>query len=455
MADELSEWRIDALDARGGLAFASRRSNRFSELVDLQVPLCAFIGAPGFQPEMVANRSIALAGIRGVFQYRLFIDDDEVAFPTLAAVREFVRRVYLRGGGGDGGIGGEAPRPIPPGDGPDLPGSPDFEEAAGGLARAMADAVAIFKSASNSCKLGSILQFLNWPDARAQESAKPGIADGPTILANAAIRLIYEMMRRIPDGQDLAATIQWHRDARTLGGMIAAMGLWDVLWHEPHYGALVRLMNGLKPWKSKLTALQVTSGNEDTNVRFLCAVIFGPGPALDDEQGALHYFHSMEYWWHGPFPVPVLSWRCGSSDGSVDPIANLCRIPVPENVAAVVRKAPQNEVSLYHALVSIVGAPLLADSQRHGFFELALFASTWITGCNDTPTLSDFGSAYASGPPSPIRAAEVQIKLDRGWNWLRAHLPTVCFAPKVEEAIEATADLKYELGVTSSAIPSA
>ena len=98
MAEESSEWRIDALDSRGGLAFASRRAGRFSELGSrLQDPLCAFIGAPGFQPEMVANRSIALAGIRGVFQYRLFIGEDEVAFPTLAAVTEFVRRVYLRG----------------------------------------------------------------------------------------------------------------------------------------------------------------------------------------------------------------------------------------------------------------------------------------------------------------------------------------------------------------------
>lgn len=452
MAEETSEWRIDALDARGGLAFASRRTGRFSEVGGRpQDPLCAFIGAPGFQPEMVANRSIALGAIRGVFQYRLFIDEDEVAFPTLAAVTEFVRRVYLRGGGGDGagGVGGEGPPPILPIDGPDLPESPDLEGQSEGLARAMMDAVAAFKSVSGSCRLGSTVQFTKWPGSR--EPAKPAITDGPTILANAAIRLICEMMRRIPDGQDPAATVRWHRDARTLGSMIAAMGLWDILWREPHYGPLIGLMSGLKSWKSKLTALQATSGNEAIDVRFQCAVIFGSGPALDDERGARQYIEAMEYWWHGPFPTRALSWQRGSRDGSVDPVANLCKIPLPKDTAAVVRKPARDEVSLYHALVSIVGAPLLADSQKPGLFELVLFAATWIAGCNDATAPSDFIYAHSSGPLSPIRAAEVQIKLDRGWNWLKVHLPAMCFAPKVEEVIQAAADLKYELGAVPPA----
>jgi hypothetical protein len=297
MAEESSEWRIDSLDARGGLAFASRRPGGFRELGDdSQDPLCAFIGAPGFQPEMVANRSIALAAIRGVFQYRLFIDEDEVAFPTLAAVTEFVRRVYLRGGGGDGagGVGGEGPPPILPIERPDLPGSPDLGSE--GLARAMVEAVAAFRNTSHSCKLGSTTPFLKWPGSRVQEPGKPGRTDGPTILANAATRLIYEMVRRIPDGRDPAAVVRWHRDARTLGSMISAMGLWDILWRVPHYDTVARIMSGLETWKSKLAALQTVSRNDFIHVRFLCAIIFGSGPALDDQEGARHYLAAAEYW---------------------------------------------------------------------------------------------------------------------------------------------------------------
>ncbi|UGY02524.1 hypothetical protein [Bradyrhizobium quebecense] len=440
------EWRIDAMDARGGLAFASRRADRFSELeTRAQDPLCAFIGAPGFQPEMVASRSIALAGVRGAFQYRLFIDEEEVAFPSLAGVTEFVRRVYLRGGGGDGagGVGGEGPPPILPDGGPDLPGSLDLEEESGGLARSMVDAVMAFKGMTALCKPGTSIQFRKWPDSRGQELAKHGIMDGPTILANAATRLIYEMVRRIPNGQDLAATVRWHRNARTLGAMIAAMGLWDILLREPHYGALVRLLGALKSWKSKLTALQATAGSEIFDVMFLCALIFGSGPALDDEEGAWRHLRTIEYWWHRPFPVEPLQWQDRALDESVDPVTSLCRIPVPKDVAAVVRNAANDDIGLYHVLVSIVGAPLLGHSQKHGFFEFVLFAATWIAGCNGTPGSHGFVSEYPQRPLSLIRAAEVQIKLNRGWNWLRAHMPTMCFPPEVETAIEAAADLKY------------
>jgi hypothetical protein len=192
--------------------------------------------------------------------------------------------------------------------------------------------------------------------------------------------------------------------------------------------------------------LQATSGNEALDVRFQCALIFGSGPALDDERGARQYLGAMEYWWHGPFLTRVLSWQRESRDGLVDPVATLRRIPLPEDAAVVVRKTPRDEVSLYHALVSMVGAPLLADPQRPDFFELVLFAATWIAGCNDAPVPNDFAYVDPSGPLTAIRAAEVQIKLDRGWNWLKVHLPDMCFAPKVEEVIQAAADLKYELG---------
>jgi hypothetical protein len=159
----------------------------------------------------------------------------------------------------------------------------------------------------------------------------------------------------------------------------------------------------------------------------------------------------MEYWLHAPLAYGALTWQRESRDGPVDPLADLCRIPLPKDAAAVVRENPRDEVSLYHALVSIVGAPLLVDSQSPGFFELVLFAATWIAGCNDAQTASDVVYPPASGLLSPIRAAEVQIKRDRGWNWLKAHLPAMCFAPKVEEAIEAAAELKYELGAAPSA----
>ena len=134
MPDHGRKWRIDTLDARGGLAFASWRDDNLLNGKDLKrEPPSIFVGAPQFRPEPVVNRMIALSAGRGAFQTGLFIDGVEVSFPTPADVAEFVRRACLSGGGGDGadGGGGETPPPRPDGP-PDLPGSPpdSFDEEA-------------------------------------------------------------------------------------------------------------------------------------------------------------------------------------------------------------------------------------------------------------------------------------------------------------------------------------
>jgi hypothetical protein len=100
-------WYIDALDARAGQAFASRRLQDV-HLRDPALDLpCVFIAAPMFRAETVSNRGLAFVGTRNSYQLGLFVQSFEVAFPELEAVIEFVRRAYLRGGGGDsaGGSG--------------------------------------------------------------------------------------------------------------------------------------------------------------------------------------------------------------------------------------------------------------------------------------------------------------------------------------------------------------
>ncbi|WP_187429884.1 hypothetical protein ROLI_018130 [Roseobacter fucihabitans] len=97
---------IDALDGDGGLAFASTRG------ADLLAPSLSGqsrswrIAAPDFQPEPVGSRAIGLAAATRSFQLGFSLDgESEVGFPTLDALVEFVRRLYLSGGGGDGAAG--------------------------------------------------------------------------------------------------------------------------------------------------------------------------------------------------------------------------------------------------------------------------------------------------------------------------------------------------------------
>lgn len=117
-------WYIDALDGLSGLAFASHRAERLnSTKFELEGPAW-FISAPDFRPEMVVSRAIGLAATRGSMQLGLSLDGEtEVPFPTLDALVEFVRRLFIAGGGGDG-VGDVGPAPPGP---PDGEGSPPEE----------------------------------------------------------------------------------------------------------------------------------------------------------------------------------------------------------------------------------------------------------------------------------------------------------------------------------------
>jgi hypothetical protein len=109
-------WYIDALDARAGMAFAA---NRFpcteSEPIGELETTGVFISAPDFSPVHVASRTLALSATRRSFQTGFYISDEEVPFATIVDVAEFVRRLYLRGGGEDGpDRGGAGVPPLPP-----------------------------------------------------------------------------------------------------------------------------------------------------------------------------------------------------------------------------------------------------------------------------------------------------------------------------------------------------
>ncbi|MFH1345431.1 MAG: hypothetical protein ABIL01_30150 [Pseudomonadota bacterium] len=456
-------WRIDTLDARAGLAFASLRKADFPEdgvLPNAEAgaarnPPCVFISAPGFQPEMVANRALALAGMRGTFQFRFYIGGDEVGFRTLADLTDFVRRAYLRSGGGDGADGGGGVRPSPrptDGDRPKLPPPPEYQDMDGSLATKLAIAAEDFHKASNVCTLGTVSKFKWPPDARSGGGG--ALTQGPHVLASAALALIFEMMHRMPDGKDADKTNRWHDDARTLGCQLTAMKLWPVLDQPPYRHLLETLMaslNGKTPLLQALTVADDFPG--DWRYCFLRFVLFGSGPALDDGKRAVRIRDATHEWWYRDWPlIPNPYTRA-----LVDPIVDLCRLPLPPAFATSIRTEGKSgtpdksgEISLYHALVASIGSPATLKSSPL-LCALVLFAATWVVTHNDTPGADFRWPREFPIPPSPFDEAALQSKLDRGWSWLREHLPTHCFALAVEQAIEGASDLKYRQGPTLNA----
>lgn len=124
---------IDTLDGIGGAAFASFRTGNLTTASSAGDEPAWFIAAPDFSPSPVSTRGIALAANNGSFQLGFSVDGEtEVAFRSLEVLAEYVRRLFVAGGGGDGagGVGPAAPTP-PEDGGPEEGGDFDIESSVG------------------------------------------------------------------------------------------------------------------------------------------------------------------------------------------------------------------------------------------------------------------------------------------------------------------------------------
>jgi len=102
-------WYLDAWAVRDGVAFASMRPTN-----SVGARNTVFLSVPDLQPTPVGRITTALGATRRGFQAGLRDDaGEEVAFGSLAQVREMVRRGYLAGGLGPGGAATPA-FPLPP-----------------------------------------------------------------------------------------------------------------------------------------------------------------------------------------------------------------------------------------------------------------------------------------------------------------------------------------------------
>lgn len=119
-------WYLDAWAVRDGVAFASARP---ADSVDARNTV--FLSVPDLQPTPVGRITTALGATRRGFQAGLRdFNGVEVAFDSIAQVREIVRRGYLAGGLGPGGAATPA-FPIPPAE-PGAGGGAYFGDAVAG-----------------------------------------------------------------------------------------------------------------------------------------------------------------------------------------------------------------------------------------------------------------------------------------------------------------------------------
>lgn len=121
----LERFRVDAWNAGDGALFVSLRPPRLDVWSEQEVPEVKtyLLRAPDFDAVPVP-RALAYGAVRRGGQEGFSLDGvQEVAFDSLAQVRELARRAYIASAIGDGGPEGDAPPqegPPPPDSGPSL-----------------------------------------------------------------------------------------------------------------------------------------------------------------------------------------------------------------------------------------------------------------------------------------------------------------------------------------------
>jgi len=413
-------WRIDTLDARGGLAFATWREalNSNPETAIDEQP-CIFVGAPDFRAQPVANRAIALAAGRGMFQAGLFAQSTEMSFPTPDALVEFVRRTYVGSGAGDGtdgGGGGAAPDMRRPG-GPELPRPPDdlFDVEGENLVPRVFDSIATFLERSQKLKPGEAAPH-SWPRIAGHPEK---FRDGPHILCIGALYLIGEVLRRFPAGMNVAALLTWQAMAHVVGRILTSLDLWPLLVCDPRRQSIASIVDAFAKQRG-VPVVEAIYQHEPAEFRqsmALWELLFGTDPYAET-----------------PDSLVILPMRNG--ERSID----LCRTPLPMEFDKCVPQDLVGRGSLFHALCAFISAP---SSIPHGGLCTLLLASSYIAQAGEGSAGSGAWRWAARGYPSPLAEARVAMHAKKGWEWLREQLPGFVFAQATEALIGSGAMLRY------------
>jgi hypothetical protein len=394
----IGPWYIDAIDVRGGLAVGSlRQADLCGERVKERGP-SVFIAPPSFVPEFVHSQFIGLTLARARAQAGLFNEGQEVAFDTLAALVEFVRRTYIRGSGGDGAgeSGGSFPPPLPP----DAGESPPEPEGLGGmdLGEEQTDPVAAVSAMVRENSSGSKLLKIG-ESQRAYSLAMPNpTAAGASStrsrrLARGALWALQELMRRRPSPH--SENLHWATTCAKLVSLLFRMGLWPIFLQE------FRDPDAAYEW------------------------IMGSGEVRDEHEGMIYHalrldpYHWDRYYW---------PWGGGAWALDADAFDDLAAFPLPKKIVPFKEPKSQNLHGVLAALMATpieVGESAKQDEER--IAELAIFAAASINLGRDYAPFGGFHLAYS------MQFADQLVV--RAQQWLSANAPKLVYAPPVESIV--------------------
>lgn len=433
-------WFVDALDTRGGLAFAShRRPDLQGDMEDVDAP-AVHLSAPSFAPEPVASRATGLAAVRAGFQLGLFVGGVEVAFEELGDLVDFVRRAYGASGGADGSNdpGRVPPLSPPPDGGADgaLREQIRHEREAPKGSAAVAKMLAMIEQASGRAgKKAAGMKRGTGSSAMLIAHSEPvdlagGGPDGTEAIEWAAVALGCELVRRLPrsredvprwlDAMSSLCRAAWNLN---LNGQIhdfsdlvdAGRHVLDDRLELLFSKVVLRQVNG--PLDDKLAA-SVAASIMTCEFDHLSFVRNLPRSALV----SVWWGRSAYDAWHSPH-VPAASERFSA----------LSRWPLPSPTATRLGLDPATS-TLADLLCVMTAAPLVASGDPLDAGML-LLAAAHVAG--------DPGCSWLGHSSGTVRVALRERQVRQAQEWLVRQFPSRVFDPDIEALIGQARKLRY------------
>lgn len=394
MSASPEKWYIDTLDGRGGMAFASWRTNDLLSNPALLNRPTYYFSPPAFTPIPIASSSTALAAERFGFQCGLFDEKGEIPFDDISEVAEFVRRVYLGSGRSDGTDGGPIVPIVPPdGEPPDarlhfetLPHNP------------LSDQAKRFGSQVNSTERGTAKLF-HWnlsdtKDAHWRQA----------LLMRGAALTLTEMLSRFPNhGSELEA---WETAASRLAATLIAMGGTVLLQDHQLIGPCQRFI------RSAAKALELhwlADEGKDFPIEWTISAMLGHGDWRD--------------WWSGP--LPYLG----------EPLDDLAHFPISKAHASTIGARDPARSSIAELVSSILASPGLLESSRD-LEAILTFGAARIVSYQAAPWEA-LGRARWWSARTSTRSQLRSVRLSiAACKWLESELPRLSFSPSLEQLIQ-------------------
>ncbi len=424
-------WYIDSIDARSGRAFATCRAPDLLNALNLDEGACYFIEPPAFDP-VPADRGIAFAAIRSGYQEGLFLEGGaEVPFAELTDVAEFVRRSYLRRGGGSGGGTGE---PGPPGSPPPPfdPEEPASREGSGDVGSLEGLGAAIDKQ-SATITLG-LAQTISYDVSTAIGRTVPleqRIAKGAMLVGTEFVR---GMLPPSP-----GAPYEPIASGRRLFNALGRMGL-------------MRLLSDLSEGRPKTDAWFASEvrrlGYEplatyiDSDPRGVTGLIFlfishGDLARFHDFVADRRYYKPLYWFGHRDWDLELEDDPIGLLGGLDAPVGIAVAFAAQNGKPATGRGAPRRTrpVSVAQMLFAYLAAPQLLQSldkhQRDEALNVILFAAA----CIALPSVARrFPTSRYWDYHSSVLPSRLAVEADA---WIRSNLPRAVFSGEVEQLVSA------------------